>query len=337
MKFGINLLSQHPADRPQHDMYREMLEQAVLAEELGFDGLFVNEHHPFDRTDELWMQPLPALAGIATRTRRIELGTNVLILPLYHPIQLAEEVAMIHSMSGGRMILGVGIGYKAEEFNAFGLDIKKRVGRFVEQLEIIRRLWRESGVSFSGRHFRFENVSLPIHTFPERSPPLWIGAEIERSISRAGRLGDGWLPADTCSIPLLREYYQVYREGLAESGRRFEDLERPLMRETFVDEDVERGKAIFSPGVLRKYQQYWRTGAPQLRGEFAKEQFGFDELAQDRFIFGHPDECIEQIERHVRELGITYMIFRIQKQGIPHRRVLEVIERLGTKVIPRCR
>src|SRR5205809_459220 len=116
MKFGINLLSQHAADRPQSEMYAEMLEQAVAADELGFDALFLNEHHPFDRTSELWLQPLPALAGLATRTRRIALGTNILVLPLYHPVRVAEDVAMIHAMSGGRIILGTAIGYKPEEF-----------------------------------------------------------------------------------------------------------------------------------------------------------------------------------------------------------------------------
>ena len=130
MRFGVNLLSQHASNRPQYDMYQEMIEQAVAAEELGFDSIFLNEHHPFDRTEELWLQPLPALAGLASRTRRISLGTNILVLPLYHPIRIAEDVGMIHAMSNGRFILGAAIGYKAEEFTAFGLELRQRVSRF---------------------------------------------------------------------------------------------------------------------------------------------------------------------------------------------------------------
>src|SRR5262249_44109804 len=152
--------------------------------------LFLNEHHPFDRTNELWLQPLPALAGLATRTRRIALGTNILILPLYHPLRVAEDVAMIHAMSAGRAILGTAIGYKPEEFEAFGLSLKQRVSRFEEQIEVIRRVWSQSKVTFEGRHFEFRDVSLPLATFPTPMPPLWIGAEIEPAIRRAARLGD---------------------------------------------------------------------------------------------------------------------------------------------------
>jgi alkanesulfonate monooxygenase SsuD/methylene tetrahydromethanopterin reductase-like flavin-dependent oxidoreductase (luciferase family) len=337
MKFGINLLSQHAADRSQSQMYAEMLEQAELADALGFDALFLNEHHPFDRTEELWLQPLPALAGLATRTRRIALGTNILILPLYHPIRIAEDVAMIHAMSGGRVILGAAIGYKPEEFGAFGLSLKQRVSRFEEQVDIIRRLWSRPKVSFEGRHFAFTDVSLPLATFPTPMPPLWIGAEVEPAIRRAARLGDAWLPADTSSIDLLRADYAVYRAALAQAGKRFEELERPLMRETFVLEDGRRAKELFAPYVVQKYREYWRMGAPQLRAEFEDERFDFEALRRDRFITGNPEECIEQVERHRKELGIDHVIFRVQKKGMPHRQVLDVLRVLGERVIPFCR
>ena len=337
MRFGVNLLSQHTADRSQHELYQEMLEQAVAAEELGFDALFLNEHHPFETTEQLWLQPLPALAGMATRTRRILLGTNILILPLYHPIRLAEDVAMIHAMSHGRVVLGVAIGYKPEEFDAYGLQIKQRVSRFEEQMEILRRLWRDTKVTFQGKHFAFTDVSLPVHTFVRPAPPLWIGAEVEPAIVRAARLGDAWLPADTSSITLLGEDYRVYRQALEGAGKRFDDCERPLMRETFVMQDGRRAREVFAPYVVQKYREYWRMGAPQLRAEFAEESFSFDELSRDRFIVGTPDECIEQIERHRAALGITHMIFRIQKKGMPHRHVLEVLRLLGERVLPHFR
>ncbi len=337
MKFGVNLLSQHPTDRPQAELYQEMLEQAEAAEALGFDSLFLNEHHPFDRTEELWLQPLPALAGLATRTRRVGLGTNILVLPLYHPVRLAEDVAMIHAMSGGRFILGVAIGYKPEEFNAFGVPLKQRASRLEEQVDLIRRLWTETGVNFQGRHFTVTDVSLPVNTFPSPMPPIWVGAEVEPAIRRAGRLGDAWLPADTSSISLLRADYEVYRQALEQAGRRLEELERPLMRETFVLDDGRSARETFAPYVVQKYREYWRMGAPQLRAEFPDENFGFDELCRDRFITGGPEECIEQIERHRKELGVTQMIFRIQKKGMPHRHVLDVLRVLGEKVIPFCR
>jgi probable F420-dependent oxidoreductase len=337
MRFGVNLLSQHTGDRPQYDLYQEMVEQAMAAEQLGFDSIFLNEHHPFDRTDELWLQPLPALAGLATRTRRIALGTNILILPLYHPIRIAEDVGMIHAMSGGRFILGVAIGYKPEEFEAFGLVLKQRVSRFEEQVAIIRRLWHETKVSFQGRHFAFTNVSLPVQTLARPAPPIWVGAEVELAIRRAARLGDAWLPADTESIPLLKRDYAVYCQTLEQVDRRVENVERPLMRETFVLEDSRQAAETFAPHVLQKYREYWRQGAPQLRAEFGDDAFTFEQLRRERFIVGSPEEAIEQIRRHERELGVTHMIFRIQKKGMPHREAMRVLRVLGEKVIPFCR
>ena len=134
----------------------------------------------------MWLQPLPALAGLASRTRRISLGTNILVLPLYHPIRIAEDVGMIHAMSGGRFILGVAIGYKTEEFAAFGLTVRQRVGRFEEQVDVIRRLWREPHVSFKGHHFSFDDVSLPVQTFSQPAPPIWVGAEVKPQPSSRG-------------------------------------------------------------------------------------------------------------------------------------------------------
>ena len=337
MRFGVNLLSQHASDRPQYDMYQEMIEQATAAEELGFDSLFVNEHHPFDRTEELWLQPLPALAGLAARTRRIRLGTNILVLPLYHPVRIAEDAAMIHAMSNGRFILGAAIGFKPEEFAAFGLEVRHRVGRFEEGLDVIRRLWRETKVSFRGRHFILDDVSLPVHTFSHPAPPVWIGAEVEPAIVRAARLGDAWLPADTESISLLKHDYEIYRRTLEQHGRRIEDVERPLMRETYVLQDPREAAALFAPFVLQKYREYWRMGAPQLRAEFKDESFTFEELRRDRFIIGSPEEAIAQIRHHERELGITYLIVRVQKKGMQHRDAMRALQVFGEQVIPHCR
>jgi probable F420-dependent oxidoreductase len=336
MKFSVNLVSQHAADRAQRDLYAEMLEQAEAAEAFGFDAIFLNEHHPYETAGQLWLQPLPALAGLATRTRRIGLGTNILILPLYHPIRLAEDVGMIHAMSGGRVILGVAIGYKTEEFEALGVPLRTRVGRFVEQIEILRSLWTRTKVSHAGRHFAFTDVSLPIQTLPS-PPPIWIGAEVQPAIVRAARLGDAWLPADTSSVALLGQDYRVYREALVAAGKRLETIERPLMRETFVLPDPDEASALLAPTVLEKYREYWRMGAPQLRAEFPRDDFGFEALRHDRFVVGGPEDAIGQIQRHVRALDLTHLIFRIQKKGIAHRDVLRVLRTLGEQVIPHCR
>ena len=333
MKFGINLLSQHPVARKQADLYDEMIEQAELAEEMGFHSVFVNEHHPFNDPSVLWLQPLPAIAAIAARTNTISVGTNVLILPLYHPVKVAEDVAFINEGARGRVILGVGIGYLEHEFAVFGVDMRSRASRVQEQIEIIRALWNSDGVSFVGDHFVLDDVSLAVESMEYSPAPIWIGAEVERSVRRAARLGDAWLPADTASIAVLEAQYVDYRDELVSAGKSWSETDRPLMRETFCAEDGDYAEQRLAPHVLEKYQQYWQMGAPQLTAEFPNGEFEFSTLKKGRFIVGNPDDCIRQIQHHVSRLGTTQMIFRIQKPGITHAETLDAIRLLGKNVI----
>lgn len=336
MRFTINLLSQHNADRSQAQLFQELLEQAQLADDLGFDGIVLNEHHPFHNPSELWLQPFPVLGGLATATSRITLGTNILILPLHHPVRIAEDVAMLHSMSGGRVILGVGIGYVEAEFAVFGVDRKRRTARFEEQIEIMRRLWTEEDVTFHGEHFQLDHVSLPVGALEPIPPPIWIGAEAKPAIERAGRLGDGWLPADTASIKVLREHYAIYEAALQASGRTLDSVDRPLMRESFCARTRVEAEDVWGPHVVEKYRQYWEMEAPQLREEFPEGDFTLADLSEERFIVGTPDDCIEQI-RLYEEFQITDLIFRVQKKEISHENTMTSIRLFGEEVIPAFR
>src|SRR6266508_5922637 len=126
--------------------YREALEEVVRAEELGFDSVWMEEHHGVK--DHYWPSPLPVLAGFATRTSRMLLGTDILVAPFYHPVRLAEDAALLDVMSGGRFVLGVAIGYKPDEFALYGAELDKRGARFEEQLAIIRGLWTQDRIAF---------------------------------------------------------------------------------------------------------------------------------------------------------------------------------------------
>src|SRR5262249_55354748 len=134
--------------------YREALEEVARAEELGFDSAWREGHHAV--TNDYVHSPLTVLAGFATRTSRMMLGTNILVAPFYHPVRLAEEVAMLDVMSGGRFTLGVTIGYKPDEFALYGVDLEKRGARFEEQLAIMNGLWTKDTIQFKGRYYSVE-------------------------------------------------------------------------------------------------------------------------------------------------------------------------------------
>jgi len=119
--------------------FTESLEEVIRGEDLGFDSVWMEEHHSV--VDHYWPSPLPVLAGFATRTSRVLLGTDILVAPFYHPVRLAEDAALLDLMSGGRFVLGVAIGYKPDEFALYGAELDKRGARFEEQLAIIRGLW----------------------------------------------------------------------------------------------------------------------------------------------------------------------------------------------------
>src|SRR5207244_9943754 len=129
--------------------YREALEEVTRAEELGYDSVWMEEHHAVP--DHYWPSPLTVLAGFATRTSRVVLGTDILVAAFYHPVRLAEDVALLDVMSNGRVTLGIAIGYKPDEFALYGVELEKRGARFEEQLRIMTGLWTDGRVSFKGR------------------------------------------------------------------------------------------------------------------------------------------------------------------------------------------
>jgi alkanesulfonate monooxygenase SsuD/methylene tetrahydromethanopterin reductase-like flavin-dependent oxidoreductase (luciferase family) len=134
--------------------YREALEEVTRAEELGFDSVWMEEHHSV--TNHYWPSPLTVLAGFATRTSRMTLGTDIVVAAFHHPVRLAEDVAMLDVMSGGRFVLGIAIGYKPDEFALYGVDLEKRGARFEEQLAIMQGLWTQERIEFKGMYYTLQ-------------------------------------------------------------------------------------------------------------------------------------------------------------------------------------
>ena len=167
--------------------FEETLQECEQAEAAGFDSLWLGEHH---NHEVLYPAPLIGLAAVASRTRSIRLGTGVLLLPLYHPLAVAEEAAMVDVISGGRLILGVGAGYAPEEFSAFGYSIKQRGSRLEESASLLQRLWTEENVTHHGRHYQFDNITVAPRPLQRPRPPIWFGAWAEPAIRRAARFGD---------------------------------------------------------------------------------------------------------------------------------------------------
>lgn len=305
MKFGIFPYQWGPS-------FDRTLRQCLLAEEMGFDSVWFGEHHGGGHG--YWPSPLTALAALATRTRHVRLGTNILLLPLHDPVRVAEESAFLDSISGGRLILGVGLGYRQEEFDAFRIPMKERGRRLEEGVGLIKRLWAERQVEHKGRFYSCEGVTLSVRPRQNPGPPLWIGGWAEAAVERAARLGDGWLAGPTGSLTMLKECQAVYRNALNRSGKGNSPVEVPVTRELFVAEDIPTALREGGRHVARLYEETYIAWGVKRGWEDAllpSRKVRYEELARDRFIVGDPDQCAVQIERYRRELGMTHLICRM--------------------------
>ena len=334
MKFGLFLLTTHPTTQDPTNKYDELLEQVALLEKNGFDSIWVAEHHT---SGDTYFPQLITLAGLASHTRKLSVGTDVMLLPLHHPLKVAEDVAMLDVLTRGRMILGVAIGYRREEFDAFGVSFERRTTILEEQVPLLRRLWSETQVSHHGDFFDLENVTLypkPIR----KTVPIWIGASgaaPDSALDRIARLGDAWHAEQSTPLPIYREKFAYYRKALEKYGKDPRKMEFPLLREMYIAEDPETARRDIENEMIEKYRLYYRWGLPVLRMLYKREEdITFEVLKKDTIIVGDPDECITQVETYEKEMGVNHMIFRIQFKGFSHKKTLSAIRLFSKKVMP---
>ena len=311
----------------------DVIEQVVLAEELGFDSVLISEHHLVD--NGYFPSVITFCAALATRTSRIKLGTGVVLLPLHHPLKVAEETAVVDNISKGRFILGLGLGYRQEEFDAFGVPLKERRARFAEGAPLVRRLLSEENVTHEGRFWAMENVTMTPRPVQKPSPPIWIAAKQEPAVRRAAREADEWFADPVTPLSVLKDRVADYKDELSQMGKRFEDFEFPLMREAFVSDTTEQAWEDARDGVLQNYKEYLQWG--HLQDEEGREVRDFKaamETLRKRFIIGSPEDVIRESERYAEELGTRHLVFRMQFPGTPHEKVMKAIRLLGEEVMP---
>lgn len=249
MKFGIgpfNLQVPHGSGKPHTKVYREMLDQVELAEELGFDSAWLIEHH-FKEDGECPSVLLTA-AATAARTRRIKIGTAMLLLPLHRPVRVAEDVAVLDNIANGRFILGVAASYRPIEFEGLGEGRKGREARMEEQLEILIKSWTTDSFAYSGKHYQFPEISVMPKPAQKPHPPIWIGASTEGGFRRAAKWADALCSSPRHHLSDLKNHYASYRRYLKEFGR--EEVCTPVIREVYCAESMKQAEEEGGPGMI---------------------------------------------------------------------------------------
>ncbi len=310
--------------------YREALEEVVRGEELGFDSVWMEEHHSV--VDHYWPSPLPVLAGFATRTSRVTLGTDILVAAFYHPVRLAEDIALLDVMSGGRVVLGAAIGYKPDEFTLYGVELEKRGARFEEQLAIVKGLWTQDTFSFRGKYYQVEGKLEP-KPIAKPHPPIWIGGWGEITLRRAATLADNWIPGPTAELPRLLEGKKQFLANRRAAGLTAPISEWPLTRDVIIADTDREARELAERHIMVSYRKEYAGGwrHPFIDASIATD---LDTVKKDRFLIGSPGQIIEDLRPFVEQYGMTHLICRLFFPGMPHRHIMRELELIAREVRP---
>jgi len=309
MKIGMSLTTAYPLQRDSGDLLAGLTEQVKLMAELGFDSLSLGDHH---LTAEHYIQVLPTISNMAAISGDMRL-LPLFLLPFYNPVLLAEQVATLDVITGGRTTIICGLGYDPEAFTAFQTTQRARVPRFVETFEIMRALMSGDDVTHHGHHYEITS-GIQINPKPlQQNLPMWIAGTAEPAIRRAAQMADGWVLVPGSGVDAIRERLQIYRSALAEFGRDEETVDIVLRRDTHL--------AMTSEAAHQEARVLFEQG---YRGHGAQ-------ALEESLVLGGPGECIEYLE-DVEKLGIHQVLFRCALDE--REQALQTIQVLGSEVIP---
>lgn len=329
INFGLwyDFRNPEPWAIPFETLYGQALDQITEAERLGFDSVWITEHHFCE--DGYTPSPLVIAAAIGARTQRLRIGTNLMILPLHNPVRVAEDAAALSLLTGGRFDLGVGIGYREMEFHQFGRELKYRPSLIEEGIEIIRRAWSGEPIRFEGK--RFQVGDLRITPTPEHPPRILLGGMAPPAIDRAARIADGFL-----STGGIGE--SVYLEALTNNGRKPEDGVIVAGHWAIVSDDPEREAERVGPHVLYQSNQYIEWGAfgpPDTTPRFPSAAAA---LEHGLYQLWDAETAVQQLTEHLRRYPqIKDMHFWAQFPGEPVAQGQRRIEYMAKQVLPRVR
>ena len=336
MKFGLySSIASPPRGEHLDRCLDEVIAEARLAEANGFDSCFFGEHH--QDKDGFLPSPLIVATAVAAQTRRLTVGTSVILLPLHHPVHVAEDVITLDLVSKGRVVLGVGIGYQSADFRAFAVPMEDRLALFEESVEILRQCWSGERFSFRGKHYVLDDVQITPRPYQSSGPPLWIGASVPAAVRRAGRLADAFVCTPSTNLEGTRRLVDLYTEAARVAGRRPQVV---LMRDAWVARTRAEAEAVYGPEVMTAYRYYWEQRLAEFRNIPAGTPFTLDMLAPDRLILGNPEACVREFHRWHEATGADYFLLRLRHAhsgGPAHEKIMEAITLFGERVLPHCK
>lgn len=341
MRFGIGqfTLQMPPWEtRSPADVYSDVLDLAVLADSAGFDSFWLAEHH--GAGDAYVPSLLPFLAAVGARTRAIGLGTAVMLAPMHNPLRVAEDAAVVDNISRGRVMLGLGLGWVAEEYRMFEAVKRGRGRRLSEFVEVLRLAWSKERFSFQGRHFSFDDVS--VTPKPHRAIPVWMGGGADAAVTRAACIADGYFPPSTAGVTGIVECAERVLAARQEAG-----MSGSFSYGTFlpigIGRDADDAWASIRDGILHTRGAYmlWAQGRRDLR-DAREAAAAVESEVRASCVLGTAPEVVAQLRPVVERLeGLgfdeTFISAVLVPPGMPKDRATEAVSRYAEDVLPKLR
>ncbi len=338
VRFGIGLFTgQIPAGSPRtfEQEYRETLELVRLAEALGFDSAWVSEHH--GSSDGYFPSLLTMLGAFAAATDRIRLGTGVILTPLHDPIRLAEDAATVDQLSGGRLTIGLGIGWREEEFRMLRIPFAERLARTVDTVHILRHAFTGERFSFAGSVFNYEDVRVTPPPAQSGGPPILMGGYVDAAMRRAGALGDGHI-TDADDIDFVRHAVSEMESGARDAGKDPAPLHLAVFLNTFVAPEGEDAWALAREGVIHQWGAYeaWDAGHDTPSHDSLEPGVSDEAAARKATIAGTPGQVAAQLRPLVEAFAGREnfdLIVRLHYPGMAFDTAARAVELFGEHIL----
>lgn len=335
MKFGAMFDFRNPGQwhKPDAAFYKSQIDEIVRLEELGYDNVWLTEHHFFD--DGYNPAVLPTAAAIAARTNRIRIGTFVLLMPFHNPVRVAEDAVCVDIISNGRFDLGVGQGYRAEEFTSLNIPRPERSARLAEGIDLVHRLFTEKNVTFNGKYTQVTDMTLYPRPVQQPGVPIWIGCRTEKATQRAARMGFH-LMATLGPDPAI-----PYHAALKGLGRNPKDYNVAQLRAVYVARSADQAWEEAAPHLHYMMVNYgkWLSEANDAEGD--KHVWDFSSASEfrkspmaDGLMIGTPDDVARKIETFRKEFACTHFIMATQLPGLDPVKATASLELFAKEVKP---
>jgi luciferase family oxidoreductase group 1 len=338
MDFGTFLLMQSPSARPSAEVYARGIEIAQAAETLGFRNVWLAEHH-FSTYGYL-SRPTMLATHLAAKTTRLRVGLAVIVVPLHHPLVVAEEIATLDLLAGGRLDVGLGRGYQQYEFERLGLDLEAGRARWDESIDVILKAFEGRPFAYEGKLFRIPETSVFPQPVQRPHPPIWITAQSPASIEAAVRRGFHILTGGF-GVPIERLHeFRRLADRLVAEVRPPRPLEVGVQRAVYVAESEADARAAAEEArwnmrvTLSLRNHYERVEGGRAVPVPAPGEPDVDDLLERYLVIGTPETCVRQIRRLRELVGITHFNCNFWFGDLAHARVLRSMERFARDVMP---